>query len=168
MRSALGTLATLLVMLAADVVAAEVRLYERPSSDAPLVEEFEDDIEVVPIRTFDEWVEVRLDDGRVGWLQAASMPATLDLSAYPVATADDLDPPVPDAEDVAKGVGAVVVFLVLVSVSWYFLPTLIATRRKHHNRMAIFALNLLLGWTLLGWIVALVMSLTAVRSEPKA
>ena len=38
----------------------------------------------------------------------------------------------------------------------YFLPALVALRRGHHNRNAIFVLNLFLGWTLLGWIAALV------------
>jgi hypothetical protein len=33
--------------------------------------------------------------------------------------------------------------------------------------VAIFALNLLLGWTLLGWFAALVWSLTAVQAQAK-
>lgn len=53
--------------------------------------------------------------------------------------------------------GAVVlIFLGLL----YLLPTVIAATRGHHNTGAIFALNLLLGWTALGWIVAFVWSLT--------
>ena len=32
----------------------------------------------------------------------------------------------------------------------YFLPSLIAFAREHKNRLAIFLLNLLLGWTVLG------------------
>ena len=42
----------------------------------------------------------------------------------------------------------------------YFLPTIVALARSHHNAVAIFLLNLLLGWTGLGWIVALVWSAT--------
>ena len=42
----------------------------------------------------------------------------------------------------------------------YFLPAIIAITRGHLSAGAIFALNLLLGWTLLGWIVSLVWSLT--------
>jgi hypothetical protein len=38
--------------------------------------------------------------------------------------------------------------------------SVVAFVRHHHNQWAIFALNLLLGWTLLGWIGALVWSLT--------
>jgi ABC-type transport system involved in cytochrome c biogenesis permease component len=51
------------------------------------------------------------------------------------------------------------VFLVVL-LGIYLLPTWIAFGQKHHNRGAILALNLLLGWTLLGWIGALVWSLT--------
>jgi len=32
----------------------------------------------------------------------------------------------------------------------YFLPTIIAGRRNHNNTLAIFALNLLLGWIVIG------------------
>lgn len=42
------------------------------------------------------------------------------------------------------------------------LPTFIAFIRRHHNRYAILVLNVLLGWTVVGWAVALVWSLTAV------
>jgi ABC-type transport system involved in cytochrome c biogenesis permease component len=48
-----------------------------------------------------------------------------------------------------------------------FLPTFIALARHHHNSLAIFALNLLLGWTGIGWIAALIWSLTATPAEPK-
>lgn len=41
------------------------------------------------------------------------------------------------------------------------LPSIIAFRRGHTNRRAILALNILLGWTVIGWIVALVWSVTA-------
>jgi hypothetical protein len=40
----------------------------------------------------------------------------------------------------------------------YFLPSLIAFSRQHKNKIAIFLLNLLLGWTVLGWVGSLVWS----------
>ena len=40
--------------------------------------------------------------------------------------------------------------------SGYFLPTIIACIRKHTNVWAIFVLNLFLGFTLIGWVIALV------------
>ena len=42
----------------------------------------------------------------------------------------------------------------------YFLPTIIAFKRGKRNKVAIFALNLLLGWTFIGWAISLVWSLT--------
>ena len=46
----------------------------------------------------------------------------------------------------------------------YFLPTMIGLRKR--NAGAIFALNLLLGWTLIGWVAALVWALT-VEDAPR-
>ncbi len=50
-------------------------------------------------------------------------------------------------------------FLLLVAV--YFIPTAVAIIRNHHNEGAIITLNLLLGWTFVGWVAALVWSLTS-------
>lgn len=49
--------------------------------------------------------------------------------------------------------------ILVIALALYFLPALIASN-KHRNAGAIFALNLLLGWTFVGWVVALVWSLT--------
>jgi hypothetical protein len=54
---------------------------------------------------------------------------------------------------------AVLLFVVLLFL--YFAPTLVAAKREHHNTGAIAALNILLGWTILGWIAALIWSLTS-------
>ena len=40
----------------------------------------------------------------------------------------------------------------------YFLTSLIAFLRQHKNKLAIFLLNLLLGWTVFGWVSSLVWS----------
>ena len=48
--------------------------------------------------------------------------------------------------------------LVVLIFAFYFLPGLIASLRNHKNKLAIFLLNLLLGWTVLGWVVSLVWS----------
>lgn len=50
----------------------------------------------------------------------------------------------------------------------YFMPTVIALARGHHNGFAIFLTNLLLGWTMVGWIVALIWSVTAVARRVSA
>jgi len=56
------------------------------------------------------------------------------------------------------GIAAVVVGAII-----YFAPSMIGDRKA--NRWAIFVLNLLLGWTVLGWIGALVWALCAEPSE---
>ena len=55
--------------------------------------------------------------------------------------------------------GVAVVVLVACAIAFYFLPTIIARRRRHRSPEAVFVLNLLLGWTLLGWVGALVWAL---------
>lgn len=43
----------------------------------------------------------------------------------------------------------------------YFLPSLVALARSKRNTLSIFLLNCLLGWTLVGWIIALVWAVKA-------
>ncbi|GAB0149564.1 hypothetical protein McPS_23040 [Marichromatium sp. PS1] len=42
----------------------------------------------------------------------------------------------------------------------YFLPALVAQERRHTKAVAIFVLDLFLGWTFLGWVGALVWAFT--------
>ena len=44
----------------------------------------------------------------------------------------------------------------LVALFIYFIPTIVAFARNHTNALAIFILNLFLGFTLIGWVVALI------------
>ncbi|EJA0515544.1 superinfection immunity protein [Salmonella enterica] len=52
------------------------------------------------------------------------------------------------------------VILLLILLFCYFIPTVIACNRKHGNTAAIVCVNILLGWTFIGWVVALTWSLT--------
>ncbi len=38
----------------------------------------------------------------------------------------------------------------------YFLPAIVALLRERHDKLSIFLANLFLGWSVIGWIVALV------------
>jgi type VI protein secretion system component VasK len=58
--------------------------------------------------------------------------------------------------------GLLVVWLA-ITIAIYFLPNWMAMVRKHHQGTAIFVTNLLLGWTGIGWLVALIWSFTAVQ-----
>ena len=52
---------------------------------------------------------------------------------------------------------SLVIFSLAVVV--YFIPAIIAFKRGKRDWLAIGALNLLLGWTFLGWVVAFIWSL---------
>jgi Superinfection immunity protein len=68
------------------------------------------------------------------------------------------------SDDPAAAIISVVIVLILcvIGLAIYFLPTGIAMLRNHPNSMAIFLINFLLGWMCLGWIVALIWSVTAI------
>ena len=82
-----------------------------------------------------------------------------------------------DLEYLFKVIAGLLAWLLLIVVTWkaypegittaaflpvalmlYFVPTL-AAGKDHRNRQAILALNLLLGWTFIGWVVALIWAL---------
>jgi hypothetical protein len=46
------------------------------------------------------------------------------------------------------------------SLALLFLPTLVAKSRNHPHTAAIFLLNLLFGWTFIGWVISLVWACT--------
>ena len=50
---------------------------------------------------------------------------------------------------------------ILILVGIYFLPAIIAFNRYHQSAVPIIFLNILLGWTLIGWIVAFIWSVTS-------
>jgi len=52
-----------------------------------------------------------------------------------------------------------IIFLLFL-LALYFVPAIVAMSRDHKNKIAILALNIFIGWTLIGWVVALVWSLT--------
>jgi hypothetical protein len=55
--------------------------------------------------------------------------------------------------------------LLLVTSVLYISPGMVAMLRHHHNRVAITVLNVALGWTVLGWVGALVWASTAVQPK---
>ena len=53
---------------------------------------------------------------------------------------------------------------ILFLIAMYWLPTLIALVRQTPSALGIAALNFFLGWTVIGWIMALVWALAASNS----
>lgn len=43
----------------------------------------------------------------------------------------------------------------------YLLPSIVASVRQHHQAGSITVINLFLGWTLVFWVIALAMSVSA-------
>ena len=52
---------------------------------------------------------------------------------------------------------------VAIAIGLYFLPAWIADGRRHQNKTPILMLNIFLGWTLLGWVAALIWSMTDIN-----
>jgi hypothetical protein len=46
---------------------------------------------------------------------------------------------------------------------FYFLPTIVGLVRERHDKLSIFLVNFFLGWSLIGWVVALVWALRSDR-----
>ena len=53
----------------------------------------------------------------------------------------------------------------ILGLALYFLPTFVAAKRETENAGAVFVINLFLGWTFLGWIVALAMAAGGKKRE---
>lgn len=43
----------------------------------------------------------------------------------------------------------------LIFIGAYFIPSITAVMNKKKNKQSIFIVNLFLGWTVIGWVVAL-------------
>lgn len=61
----------------------------------------------------------------------------------------------------------IVIFLgLIVAVLVYFVPTVVAFSRGVPNKGSVLVLNLFLGWTLVGWVVALAMAARSAQQRP--
>ena len=61
--------------------------------------------------------------------------------------------------------GTTIIFLLLLGFIVYFLPWFIALGGKHRNVVVIFLLNLFLGWSLIGWLAALVWAVAGAENK---
>jgi len=65
-----------------------------------------------------------------------------------------------DPDDSGQTAAAVMIFFAACA---YFVPTVVALIRRHHQTGAVVIVNLFLGWTVIGWVVALAMACSARR-----
>lgn len=57
-----------------------------------------------------------------------------------------------------EAIGGMLLLVIFLGI--YLIPAIIAGTRSHLNTVGITALNILLGWTFLGWVGALIWALT--------
>ena len=50
---------------------------------------------------------------------------------------------------------ALVLFLLVIVLPIYFIPSICASIREHKKFASIMVVNLFLGWTFIGWVIAL-------------
>jgi hypothetical protein len=55
--------------------------------------------------------------------------------------------------------------MMVVILALYLVPTCIAAYREHPSQTPILLVNLLLGWTALGWVIALVWSVMPIDTS---
>ena len=89
------------------------------------------------------------------------LPCFRKVVAPPVVAASQAAP-IPSATP-SSDAGEFVIFLILapLGAALYFLPWIVAARRRVHTQGGIIALDVLLGWTFLGWAGALIWALNA-------
>ncbi len=59
-----------------------------------------------------------------------------------------------------------IILMIVVGTAIYFIPSVIAYSRSARNFLAIFLLNLFLGWSLVGWLGSLIWALVDDKKEP--
>ncbi len=61
--------------------------------------------------------------------------------------------------------GPIGLFFLLPSLIMYFVPTIIAVARHARSTTGIILLNIFAGWTFVGWIIALIWSITSQKKS---
>jgi uncharacterized BrkB/YihY/UPF0761 family membrane protein len=90
----------------------------------------------------------------LGYMAVSVLSDVAKLPSSPAAPSGGGDFVLPDP------ISKLIAFIFLgICLCIYFLPTIVAFRRQKRDCVAIGALNLLLGWTLIGWAVSLVWAL---------
>ncbi|OHB25415.1 MAG: hypothetical protein A2X84_14180 [Desulfuromonadaceae bacterium GWC2_58_13] len=56
-------------------------------------------------------------------------------------------------------------FYLLLGLSIYLVPTIIAFKKKHPSRRSIFFTNLFFGWSVIGWVLAMIWCYSTAESR---
>jgi|ERR1700737_511708 len=66
----------------------------------------------------------------------------------------------------STGAGAIGgLFILVIVLGLYFVPGILATARHAKNAAAVWVIDIFLGWTMVGWVVALAMAFGETREE---
>ncbi len=78
------------------------------------------------------------------------------------------------AADTASTAGAggasmlpIIIIGALLGLSLYFIPTIVAFKKDHINKIGILVLNVFLGWSFIGWVIALIWSVMKKNTSTK-
>lgn len=69
--------------------------------------------------------------------------------------------------DVNGNIDFYLVFFVAATITGYFIPCIVGDIRKSSNKLLILFINLFFGWTVIGWIIALIVACTCERIPDK-
>jgi hypothetical protein len=67
--------------------------------------------------------------------------------------------------DAAGALAGLMALYVILGIAFYFLPTIIAVARGCRSTGSVVIINIFLGWTLIGWVVALAMAFGTTRRD---
>lgn len=56
--------------------------------------------------------------------------------------------------------GIISIIPALIFIGIYLIPLLVAVQRKHSNKTPIILVSIFFGWTIIGWIIALIWATT--------
>lgn len=59
-------------------------------------------------------------------------------------------------------------FLLTIGAAGYMLPTIVAACRRHPSTLAIGAINLFLGWSMIGYLYAAVLAAAPIQRRPNS
>lgn len=59
----------------------------------------------------------------------------------------------------------IMIVIVLVFIVLYLFPSVIAIKKKHKDLIKILIINIFLGWTIVGWIISLVLAINMQNKE---
>ena len=59
----------------------------------------------------------------------------------------------------------IVISIVLILITLYFIPSIIAIKKRHKDLSKILMINIFLGWTIVGWIISLVIVINKQKKE---